>query len=162
MTEVEETKLPGVGVRHDFATGSGRRVGIIAHRSGDRELLIYDEDDPDATREAVRLNQEDAHTLGDLLGQVRLKDRVDEVVRHSIEGLTIDWVPVRDDSAAAGRSIGDLEIRRRTGSTVVAIIRGDVTLASPGPEVAFAAGDMAVIIGTSDGVRRAIALLQGH
>jgi TrkA domain protein len=162
MTEVEETRLPGVGVRHDFATGSGRRVGIIAHRSGDRELLIYDEDDPDATREAVRLNQEDAHTLGDLLGQVRVKDRVDEVVRHSIEGLTIDWVPVREGSAAAGRSIGDLQIRQRAGATVVAIVRGEETLASPGPEVAFMVGDTAVVIGTSEGVGRAIALLQGR
>jgi TrkA domain protein len=160
MTDVEETKLPGIGVRHDFATGSGRRVGVIVHRSGDRELLIYDEDDPDATREAVRLNQADAHTLGDLLGVARLKDRVDEVVHQSIEGLNIDWVPVREGSGAAGRTIGDLEMRRRTGATIVAVIRGRQTHASPGPDFDLAARDTAVIVGTEDGVADAITLLQ--
>jgi len=160
MTDVEETKLPGIGVRHDFATGAGRRVGVIVHRSGDRELLIYDEDDPDATREAVRLNQADAHTLGDLLGVARLKDRVDEVVHQSIEGLNIDWVPVREGSAAGGRTIGDLEMRQRTGATIVAVIRGRQTHASPGPDFALAARDTAVIVGTEDGVADAITLLQ--
>jgi TrkA domain protein len=160
MTDVEETKLPGIGVRHDFATGSGRRVGVIVHRSGDRELLIYDEDDPDATREAVRLNQADAHTLGDLLGVARLKDRVDEVVHQSIEGLNIDWVPVREGSGAAGCTIGDLEMRRRTGATIVAVIRGRQTHASPGPDFDLAARDTAVIVGTEDGVADAITLLQ--
>jgi TrkA domain protein len=162
MTDVEETKLPGVGVRHDFATGSGRRVGVIVHRSGDRELLIYDKDDPDATREAVRLNQADAHTLGDLLGAARLKDRVDEVVHQSIEGLNIDWVPVREGSAAAGRTIGDLRMRQRTGATIVAVIRGRQTHASPGPDFDLAARDTAVIVGTEDGVADAITLLQAH
>lgn len=160
MTDVEETKLPGVGVRHDFVTGSGRRVGVIVHRSGDRELLIYDEDDPDATREAVRLNQADAHTLGDLLGAARLKDRVDEVVHQSIEGLNIDWVPVREGSAAAGRTIGDLQMRQQTGATIVAVIRGRQTHPSPGPDFALAARDTAVIVGTEDGVADAITLLQ--
>lgn len=160
MTDVEETKLPGVGVRHDFATGSGRRVGVIVHHSGDRELLIYDDDDPDRTREAVRLNQADAHTLGDLLGLARLKDRVDEVLHQSIEGLTIDWIPVRDGSAAAGHTIGDLQLRQRTGATIVAVIRGERTDASPGPEFEFAVRDTAVIVGTAEGVADAITLLQ--
>lgn len=160
MTDVEETKLPGVGVRHDFATGSGRRVGVIVHRTGDRELLIYDEDDPDATRDAVRLNQADAHTLGDLLGLARLKDRVDEVVHQSIEGLTIDWVPVRAGSAAAGRTIGDLQLRQRTGVTIVAVMRGTQTHASPGPDFELVARDTAIIVGTAEGVADAIPLLQ--
>ena len=162
MTDVEETKLPGVGVRHDFATRSGRRVGVIVHHSGDRELLIYDDDDPDRTREAVRLNQADAHTLGDLLGLARLKDRVDEVVHQSIEGLTIDWIPVRVGSAAANRTIGDLQLRQRTGATIVAVIRGDQTHASPGPDFELAARDTAVIVGTADGVADAITLLRAN
>ena len=55
MADVEETKLPGVGVRHDFATSSGQRVGVLLHRTGQRELLVYDEDDPDSCTESVRL-----------------------------------------------------------------------------------------------------------
>lgn len=160
MTDVEETKLPGVGVRHDFATSSGRRVGVIVHRSGHRELLIYDDDDPDACRESVRLDQSDAHTLGELLGLATLKDRVDEVVRQSIEGLTIDWITVREKSAGAGRTIGDVQLRQRTGVTVVAVIRDHRTHPSPGPDFELQPHDTAVVVGTAEGVIEAIALLQ--
>jgi TrkA domain protein len=94
------------------------------------------------------------------LGLARLKDRVDEVVHQSIEGLTIDWIPVRVGSAAANRTIGDLQLRQRTGATIVAVIRGDQTHASPGPDFELAARDTAVIVGTADGVADAITLLR--
>jgi TrkA domain protein len=161
MTDVEETKLPGVGVRHDFATSSGQRIGVIVHRAGYRELLIYDDDDPDACRESVRLNEADAHTLGDLLGLATVKERVDKVLRQSIEGLAIDWVPVRERSVCADRTIGETELRRHTGVTVVAVIRGDVTYASPEPEFVLRPNDTAVVIGTAEGISEVISLLQG-
>lgn len=161
MTDVEETKLPGVGVRHDFTTSSGERVGVIVHRSGHRELLIYDEEDPDAARESVRLSEADAHTLGDMLGLPQVKDRVREVVHQSIEGLTIDWIPVRENSACAGRTIGGTQLRQRTGVTVVAVVRDGETHPSPGPEFTLRPRDTAVVIGTSDDIAEAIALFQG-
>lgn len=161
MTDVEETKLPGVGVRHDFATSSGQRVGVILHRAGDRELLIYDVDDPDACREAIRLTEADAQTLGELLGLATVKERVGQALRQSIEGLAIDWVTVRASSAYAGQTIGATQLRRRTGVTVVAVIRGDQTYPSPDPEFALQPHDTAVVIGTGEGIAEAIGLLTG-
>ena len=37
MTEVRETQLPGVGVKHDFTTVDGRDVGVLVHRDGRRD-----------------------------------------------------------------------------------------------------------------------------
>ena len=54
--DLEETKLPGVGLRHDFTTARGRRVGVISTRGGDRELLLYSRDDPDACHAVVDLD----------------------------------------------------------------------------------------------------------
>lgn len=34
--EVHRTPLPGIGLRHEFVTERGRRVGVISHRSGRR------------------------------------------------------------------------------------------------------------------------------
>ena len=48
MAEIRETQLPGVGVRHEFTTDSGQALGVISHRGGRKEILIYDRDDPDA------------------------------------------------------------------------------------------------------------------
>ena len=61
--EIQETALPGVGLRHDFTTRAGRQLGVVTHRTGRRDLLLYDRHDPDATQEVIRLTQEEADTL---------------------------------------------------------------------------------------------------
>ncbi|MGH4010380.1 MAG: hypothetical protein ACRDTH_19840 [Pseudonocardiaceae bacterium] len=39
--DINEVLLPGVGLRHEFATAAGVQVGIIAERSGDFEFVVY-------------------------------------------------------------------------------------------------------------------------
>ena len=68
MTEVQETQLPGVGVRHDFETETGQRVGVVVHRDGRREVLVYDTDDPDACSSMLELSASDTRTVAELLG----------------------------------------------------------------------------------------------
>ena len=161
MGNVEQTRLPGVGVRHDFETRGHRRIGVIAHRVGHRELIIYAEDDPDAVRETVRLDDDDAHTLAELLGASRVTEALDEI-RQSVEGLALDWVPITDTWWASGHSIADSQMRRRTGVSIVAILRGGQTIPSPEPDVQLLAGDTIVVVGTPDGIERATALLQNE
>ncbi len=67
-SDIEETLLPGVGVRHEFTTASGERVALVTHRTGRRELAVYDRDDPDACRTVLHLSEDDTTTLGELLG----------------------------------------------------------------------------------------------
>ncbi len=68
MAQVEETRLPGVGVRHEFTTANGTRLGMVTYLSGRRELVIYDERDPDECRMTLELSEDDARALADLLG----------------------------------------------------------------------------------------------
>lgn len=65
--ELEQTPLPGVGVRYDFCTAGGRQVGLVVRRDGAAELLIYAEDDVDAVSEAVVLQPQDRQALAELL-----------------------------------------------------------------------------------------------
>ena len=59
MPEVTEVRLPGVGVRHDYTTEAGERVGVLTHRGGRREILVYDRDDPDRCRAVLHLSADD-------------------------------------------------------------------------------------------------------
>lgn len=161
MIDVEETRLPGVGVRHDFRTASGRRVGVIVHHAGHRELLIYDDRDPDLCRETLRMDEHEAHTLAEMLGAAAVQQANIEALQQTVEGLTIDWLHVDRDSAFDGRTIGELELRQRTGVTVIAVIRDRTTMPSPSSEVRLQAGDTAVVVGPSDAISRAFALLHG-
>lgn len=158
MTEIRETELPGVGVRYEFRTGSGRRVGVVAHRSGRREIFLADPDDPDAVVESVDLSPEDARTLGDLLGVSQVASRLTEL-QQQVEELAIDWLPLDEDSPYAGRTIGEAGIRTRTGVSVVAIIRGEDAIPAPGPETRLEAGDYLVVVGTQRGVEELVRLL---
>ena len=67
---IEKIDLPGIGTRHDLLTESGRRVGVISHRSGERQLSIFDEEDPDAALVTVDLNELEAVGLADILGSI--------------------------------------------------------------------------------------------
>ncbi len=51
---------------------------------------------------------------------------------------------------------GDGRVRTRTGASVVAVIRDDRSIPGPGPEPQFLAGDVALLIGSVDGVQAAV------
>ncbi len=46
MAQVEQTPLPGVGVRYDFTTGEGRRLGVVHHQDGRKDFYVGSGDDP--------------------------------------------------------------------------------------------------------------------
>jgi TrkA domain protein len=159
MTEVREIELPGVGVRHEFITEDGNRVGIVSHRSGRREIYIADPRDPDRFRSALRLSEEDARTLAEILGASRVAAELAEL-QQKIEGLAIDWLPVREDSPYAHTTIGAAGLRTRTGVSVVAVLRGDLAIPAPGPDVAVEPGDYLVVVGTPRGIEQVVELLR--
>lgn len=159
MTRIHETELPGIGVRQEFDTASGARLGVLTTRSGRRELLLYDSDDLDACRAVVHLDPEDSVVLADLLGASRVSDPASSLTE--LEGLAIDWLTVPAGSPVDGATIGGARIRKSTGGNVVAIIRGTSTNAAPGPDDELRAGDVLVTCGTPEAVAAVDTLLRG-
>ena len=37
---VEKVDLPGIGFRHDVVTSNGRRISVVSHRDGAREIQL--------------------------------------------------------------------------------------------------------------------------
>jgi TrkA domain protein len=151
MAEVRETKLPGVGVRHEFTTETGYDLGVIVRHDGRRELLVYDSDDPDACTSMLTLSTGDTRTVAELLGASQVTEAV-AAVQQEIEGLAIEWIEIPPSSPAAGATIGDGMYRTRTGGSIVAIIRDGQSIPAPGPEFGLLAGDVIVGVGTAEGL----------
>ncbi|MFN2525444.1 MAG: cation:proton antiporter regulatory subunit [Actinomycetota bacterium] len=146
-------------MRYEFQTGEGKRIGVISHRSGLREIYVSRSDDPDEFKRVLGLSPDDARTLAELLGATRVAQQLADL-QQRIEGLVIDWLPIRDDSPYASRTIGDTRLRSRTGVSVVAIVRGEEAVPAPGPEARLDSGDYLVVVGTGRGVEQAVEVLR--
>lgn len=161
MTEIHETPLPGVGIRHDFETKSKDRIGVISHHSGRRDLLVYDRYDPDACLAVLRLAEDESIALTEILGANKIADPITNM-RQSIDGITIDWVPIEDTWLCAGQALRDTGLRAETGVSVVAVMRDGKTIISPNADFELHVGDTAVVVGTAEGVKRTFEILRGE
>lgn len=158
--EIFETPLPGVGMRYEFTAEGGDHVGVVVRRDGRRDIALYDREDPDACRGTVELTEGDAGKLADLLGGTTITARMDEL-KHTVEGLAIEWVTMPDEGGLTARRLGDGQIRTLTSASVVAIIRGVHGIPGPGPDFVFEPGDTVLVMGSDDAVDRASAILTG-
>lgn len=158
--EVFETRLPGIGIRYEFNSAADDRLGVLVRRDGRRELVVYDDEDPDACRASLELTAEESATLVELLGGSKVTERVSDL-RHEVEGLSIEWVTMPESGGLSGHAIGEGAIRTLTGASVVAVIRGETSVPGPGPSFVLEPGDIALVTGSVDGVLAAARLLAG-
>jgi TrkA domain protein len=156
---VDETDLPGFGVRKDFMTQSGRRIGVVTHRAGETELIVSDWDDPDTCLASIPLTGEEATTLGNLLGGQRIVMQLTEEHRE-VPGITTRQFHISADSPFRDQPMGKAAIRTRTSVSIVAIMREGEVLASPGPDDVLRVGDLIVAVGTQDGLDQAAKILR--
>ncbi|MFF7452285.1 MULTISPECIES: TrkA C-terminal domain-containing protein [unclassified Streptomyces] len=158
--DVDEVLLPGVGLRYEFVNHDGDRVGVVAQRSGDFELVVYPGDDPDEAQSVLRLTSQEADTLAEILGAPRIAERFADLTRE-VPGLSAGQVEVRAGSPFADRALGDTRARTRTGASIVAVVRGEDVIASPGPGQTLRTGDILVAIGTREGIAGVQRIVEG-
>ena len=143
--------LPGIGVRTDVITGGGRRVSVVSQRSGERDLALFDADDPDASTDSIPLTDDEAAALAELLGASIALNRLSALGERAV-GLYTEEISLPLGSGFVGRPMGDTKARTLTSSSIVAISRGSLVIASPGPEVLFEQGDVIIAVGTRKGL----------
>jgi TrkA domain protein len=156
VTGVSEQNLPGIGRSYAVTGIDGARVTVVVHHSGRRDLYVYGTDGS-ADPTVLSLTDDQARRLGAVLGGAYFQPTIVSEVEAVIGELLIDWVTIRPESPGAGRSIAELEIRQRTGMTVVAVLRGDETILSPEPTSLVLAGDRLVVIGRREDLARFLA-----
>ena len=114
--------LPGIGRRYEMTGSNGGRITVVIHHSGRR--VVYGLNAGADQASAVELSDHQARKLGAILGGAFFKPAVVEEVEAVFDDLLIEWVALESNSPGADKSIAELEIRRTTGVTIIAIIRG--------------------------------------
>jgi len=154
MVDVRRVKLPGVGVLHTFVTDDGGKVGVISHRSGHSDLLTFaDAEDGAAKKVSLRLDEDEAHTLAELLGGTKITESLSGL--DQIPGLSIDWFHVDYDDHIAGQPLGSMTTRGLPGVTVVAVVRGESANPAPDEDFKVFPGDTLVVAGAPEKVAKA-------
>ncbi|TCB93476.1 potassium transporter TrkA [Micromonospora zingiberis] len=148
---VEQTALPGIGVRHDMMTESGRRLGVVSHRNGRRDLVLYDPDDPDGCAADIALTDDEAAALADILGASLILGQLSGL-REQAAGLLTEQIAIPASSTYVNRPMGDAKVRSRTSASIVAVLRAGEVIVSPPPTFRFAAGDVVVVVGNRQGL----------
>ncbi len=149
--DVREVLLPGVGLRYEFDNRDGDRIGVVARRTRDFEIVVYQKEDPDQAQQVFRLTEDEAEALAQILGAPRIAERFADLTRE-VPGLDAGQVVLEPGSPFVHRPLGETRARTRTGASIVAIVRDDEVLASPGPAETLCAGDVLVVIGTAEGI----------
>jgi len=150
--EFKESDLPGIGKKYSIITAAGDKITVVMHVTGKREIFVFEPDDFDEPSCDVVLTEEEANQLGSVLMGAYYRPEQEKEKEVLIENLAIEWVKIPPVSSLAGKSIKEADIRRKSGVTVIAIIKENETIVNPKPEEVISAGDTVVVVGTREQV----------
>src|SRR6202012_1984526 len=143
--DVKEVLLPSMGVRYEFTSNHGERIGIVARRGGYFEIVLYGNDDPDQARPVFRLTDEEADAVAQILGAPRIAERFVELTRE-IPGLEAGHVHILPTSVFVDRPLGDPRGRTRPGASIFGAVRNAEGLAAPGPSATLLAAYGGIVV----------------
>jgi CPA2 family monovalent cation:H+ antiporter-2 len=84
-----------------------------------------------------------------------------EDLAHAVGNLDVAWISVGQESAVAGQTLSQSNVRARTGASIVAIGRGHTVISNPPPAEVLAPGDRAAVLGSPTEIAEATRLLAG-
>lgn len=141
---VREQELPGIGRRYSVPSGDGE-VSVVIHHSGRRDLYLSGGSGQGPS--SASLSDLQARRLGAVLAGAYFQPTLANRIESVVGGLLIDWVTIPAGARGAGRSIADLEVRRQTRMTIVALLRGEQVTIVPEPTEVLEVGDQVVVVG---------------
>ena len=101
------------------------------------------------------------HRLAHLILSPTVVDFFETALRRGAEALNIEAIAVGGESPAVGRTLEALALRQATGATVLAIMRDGNPVVNPPGDMALAAGDRLLALGTRDQLERVERVLAG-
>ncbi len=146
-TELQETRLPGIGTKFTIRTGEGCRLAVILHNDGKRELYHFRSGSDDEPRSVITLDDDEARQLGAVLGGAYERPKIVEDLEMALGELLIEWIPVPDSSPWIGKTLAEAEFRAKVGITVIAILREPEPISGALPHDVIQQGDTLVTVG---------------
>ena len=160
MVEIVETDLPGVGKRIalEKLTYGGRFV-IIVHNDGRREIYYFRRAG-DEKPIVFSLSDEEARKAGSVLSGAYFTPALVQAIAQTLTPkVNVEWIRVPLQSRVSGKTLGELNLRKRLGVSAIAIVRGEKTVPNPSADFRLEDDDLLIVLGSVKGMERLKKLL---
>ena len=152
MSVVRESDLIGIGKKYQIETDSGDNMVVVIHDDGKRELYRRDEEENE-THCVMTLSDEESRQMAGILGGLSYKPKALETIEVALDDLRIEWYKVGQSNDGVNKTIGELNVRQKTGASIIAAIKDSETIINPGPDYAIQTGDTLVIAGKAKNIK---------
>ena len=125
MSTISEVFLPGVGRKFQVETITGDRLVIVIHDDGTRELYHFTRKNLDRPASVLRLSDGEARQIAGIVGGLTYVPRNLPMAEVILGDLVLEWFTIEAGAACIGQTIGDLQVRTRTGASIVSVIEPD-------------------------------------
>lgn len=152
MTTIREAELPGLGKKYQMLLENGEQIVVIIHDDGNREVYYFNED-ADEPLASVTLSDQESRQLGSIIGGAFYQPKTLDRLETAISDLRIEWLKVKGTAEIAGKSIGELGLRKNHRIIVIAALedtgkgRKETICINPGPSYVFQPGHTVIAAG---------------
>ncbi len=149
-----EADLPGIGKKYSITLEGGVILTLVIHNTGKREIYILDEEEGEPSC-VFTLGEEEAKELGFLLAGTTYQPVAPDRMEIFMREMVMEWVKVGPSSILVNKTIAEAQIRKKTGASVLAVIRGEEMMVSPDPyETTIRSGDTLIVAGTRKHIKK--------
>lgn len=159
MGTIRESELPGIGKKYQVETDAGDKIVIVIHDDGRREIYHFEKDDLEESISQVTLEDDEARQIASIIGGMTYKPKALDSIQVSLEELVIEWCKVESSYKCINKTIAELEVRQRTGATILAIVEKGKQKINPGPDDQLRANMTLVIAGERKQIKQLKELL---
>ncbi|MFQ6072617.1 MAG: cation:proton antiporter regulatory subunit [Methanosarcinales archaeon] len=150
MVEITECDLPGIGKKYTLeSTKQGDKLVLLLHDRGTRDIYFFEKKSETPTS-VITLSSEEAKKVSAILEGVFFRPTAIDHLELVLSELIIEWIKVTPELKIVNKSIGEMEVRKRTGVSIIAIIRKNKSIPNPTPDNLMKEGDTLLVIGTRE------------
>jgi CPA2 family monovalent cation:H+ antiporter-2 len=144
-------RLYELGADMVFAEEYETSIEILA-----QVMMTYGFSKESISREINELHRRRYAEIRNKREEKKLEDRIHQVIHEEI---SIDSFTINRKCSAENKSIAELDIRAKTGATIISVVRGKENYSNPASDFKIKEGDVVILMGTHEHVEKAVEYL---